>query len=94
MSSLSVCQATDSLKLLVRRVFVKVNMRRCVHRSCIMDLQANAAQVGNKLMLALGYNEYVTQGGDWGHIVRSKSRLMSSYLYTYYVFVTGDPQNC
>ncbi|KAJ6550589.1 Alpha/Beta hydrolase protein [Mycena vulgaris] len=24
------------------------------------------AEVGNKLMLALGYNEYTTQGGDWG----------------------------
>ncbi|KAJ7660055.1 Alpha/Beta hydrolase protein [Mycena rosella] len=24
------------------------------------------AEVGNKLMLALGYSEYVTQGGDWG----------------------------
>ncbi|KAJ7149036.1 Alpha/Beta hydrolase protein [Mycena crocata] len=24
------------------------------------------AEVGNKLMLSLGYNEYVTQGGDWG----------------------------
>ncbi|KAJ6498718.1 Alpha/Beta hydrolase protein [Mycena vulgaris] len=24
------------------------------------------AEVGNKLMLALGYNEYATQGGDWG----------------------------
>ncbi|KAF5309359.1 hypothetical protein D9611_014011 [Ephemerocybe angulata] len=29
------------------------------------------AEVGYKLMLALGYNEYVTQGGDWGyHILR------------------------
>ncbi|KAJ6590536.1 Alpha/Beta hydrolase protein [Mycena vulgaris] len=24
------------------------------------------AEVGHKLMLALGYDEYVTQGGDWG----------------------------
>ncbi|KJA16951.1 hypothetical protein HYPSUDRAFT_192655 [Hypholoma sublateritium FD-334 SS-4] len=24
------------------------------------------AEVGHKLMLALGYNEYVVQGGDWG----------------------------
>ncbi|KAG5635450.1 hypothetical protein H0H81_011227 [Sphagnurus paluster] len=24
------------------------------------------AELGNKLMLALGYDEYVTQGGDWG----------------------------
>ena len=21
-------------------------------------------------MLSLGYSEYVTQGGDWGHVVR------------------------
>ncbi|KAH7913935.1 Alpha/Beta hydrolase protein [Hygrophoropsis aurantiaca] len=27
------------------------------------------AEVGNKLMLALGYNEYVTQGGDWGYVI-------------------------
>ncbi|KAH7909021.1 Alpha/Beta hydrolase protein [Hygrophoropsis aurantiaca] len=27
------------------------------------------AEVGNKLMMALGYNEYVTQGGDWGHLI-------------------------
>ncbi|KAJ7600257.1 Alpha/Beta hydrolase protein [Mycena floridula] len=25
--------------------------------------------VGNKLMLALGYDKYVTQGGDWGSII-------------------------
>jgi pimeloyl-ACP methyl ester carboxylesterase len=30
------------------------------------------AEVGNKLMLALGYNEYVTQGGDWGHLITQK----------------------
>jgi len=30
------------------------------------------AEVGHKLMLALGYNEYVTQGGDWGFIVTRK----------------------
>ncbi len=24
----------------------------------------------NKLMISLGYTEYVTQGGDWGHTVR------------------------
>ncbi|KAI0067120.1 alpha/beta-hydrolase [Artomyces pyxidatus] len=29
------------------------------------------AEAANKLMLALGYNEYVTQGGDWGrHVTR------------------------
>uniref|UniRef100_A0A8H7XQQ2 Epoxide hydrolase N-terminal domain-containing protein n=1 Tax=Psilocybe cubensis TaxID=181762 RepID=A0A8H7XQQ2_PSICU len=27
------------------------------------------AEVGNKLMLALGYDQYVTQGGDWGYMV-------------------------
>ncbi|KAL0575927.1 hypothetical protein V5O48_006037 [Marasmius crinis-equi] len=27
------------------------------------------AEVGHKLMLALGYNEYVTQGGDWGSMI-------------------------
>ncbi|KAJ7493130.1 Alpha/Beta hydrolase protein [Mycena galericulata] len=30
---------------------------------------AQYAEVGNKLMLALGYNEYVTQGGDWGFLI-------------------------
>ncbi|KAG7085364.1 hypothetical protein E1B28_002927 [Marasmius oreades] len=30
---------------------------------------AKYAEVGHKLMLALGYNEYVTQGGDWGAII-------------------------
>ena len=29
------------------------------------------AQLFNKLMISLGYTEYVTQGGDWGHVVRS-----------------------
>ncbi|CAL1713419.1 unnamed protein product [Somion occarium] len=27
------------------------------------------AEVGHKLMLTLGYNEYVTQGGDWGFLI-------------------------
>ncbi|KAJ7644603.1 Alpha/Beta hydrolase protein [Roridomyces roridus] len=31
-----------------------------------LDSPRQYAEVGNKLMLALGYNEYVTQGGDWG----------------------------
>ncbi|KAG7088369.1 hypothetical protein E1B28_012372 [Marasmius oreades] len=30
------------------------------------------AEIGNKLMLALGYPEYVTQGGDWGFMVTRK----------------------
>ncbi|KAG0703815.1 Alpha/Beta hydrolase protein [Suillus ampliporus] len=33
------------------------------------------AEVAHKLMLALGYNEYVTQGGDWGCII---TRRMAS----------------
>ncbi|KAF8968914.1 Alpha/Beta hydrolase protein [Flammula alnicola] len=33
---------------------------------------AQFGEVGNKLMLALGYNEYVTQGGDWGHMITRK----------------------
>ncbi|KAJ7910678.1 Alpha/Beta hydrolase protein [Mycena leptocephala] len=33
---------------------------------------AQYAEVGNKLMLALGYNEYVTQGGDWGYPITCK----------------------
>ncbi|KAI9435081.1 Alpha/Beta hydrolase protein [Lactarius indigo] len=27
------------------------------------------AELFNKLMVSLGYNEYVTQGGNWGHIL-------------------------
>ncbi|KAF5392043.1 hypothetical protein D9757_003185 [Collybiopsis confluens] len=30
---------------------------------------AQYAEVGHKLMLALGYSEYVTQGGDWGSLI-------------------------
>ncbi|KAF9468682.1 alpha/beta-hydrolase [Collybia nuda] len=30
---------------------------------------ARYAEVANKLMLSLGYQEYVTQGGDWGYYV-------------------------
>ncbi|KAL0958923.1 hypothetical protein HGRIS_014239 [Hohenbuehelia grisea] len=30
------------------------------------------AEVGHKLMLALGYNQYVTQGGDWGGLITRK----------------------
>ncbi|KAG1742737.1 Alpha/Beta hydrolase protein [Suillus paluster] len=33
------------------------------------------AEVAHKLMLALGYNEYVTQGGDWGFLI---TRRMAS----------------
>ncbi|KAJ7093790.1 Alpha/Beta hydrolase protein [Mycena epipterygia] len=33
---------------------------------------AQYAEIGNKLMIALGYNEYVTQGGDWGSLITRK----------------------
>ncbi|KAI0330189.1 alpha/beta-hydrolase [Cubamyces sp. BRFM 1775] len=35
------------------------------------------AEVFNKLMLALGYEEYVYQGGDWGH-------LLGAHVVTHY----------
>ncbi|KAF9453139.1 alpha/beta-hydrolase [Macrolepiota fuliginosa MF-IS2] len=35
------------------------------------------AEVSHKLMLALGYNEYVTQGGDWGGVITQ--RIASVY---------------
>ncbi|KAF9046361.1 Alpha/Beta hydrolase protein [Panaeolus papilionaceus] len=35
------------------------------------------AEVGNKLMLSLGYQEYVTQGGDWGHMITKQ--IASTY---------------
>ncbi|KAI1102972.1 alpha/beta-hydrolase [Jackrogersella minutella] len=38
------------------------------------------AETMNKLMLKLGYNEYVTQGGDWGcHISRALAHLYPKY---------------
>ncbi|TFK48619.1 alpha/beta-hydrolase [Heliocybe sulcata] len=37
---------------------------------------AQYAEVGHKLMLALGYKEYVTQAGDWGHFVTRKMASM------------------
>ncbi|KAJ7246803.1 Alpha/Beta hydrolase protein [Mycena haematopus] len=33
---------------------------------------AQYAELCNKLMLALGYEEYVTQGGDWGSMITRK----------------------
>ncbi|KAJ7154471.1 Alpha/Beta hydrolase protein [Mycena filopes] len=33
---------------------------------------AQYAEVCNKLMIALGYTEYVTQGGDWGAMITRK----------------------
>ncbi|KAF5372191.1 hypothetical protein D9758_005040 [Tetrapyrgos nigripes] len=36
------------------------------------------AEIGNKLMISLGYPEYVTQGGDWGsHITREIALMLN-----------------
>ncbi|KAK0196301.1 Alpha/Beta hydrolase protein [Armillaria mellea] len=37
---------------------------------------AQYAEVAHKLMLALGYNEYVTQGGDFGNLITRKIALV------------------
>ena len=39
----------------------------------------------NKLMLSLGYSEYVTQGGDWGCFVR---------CCTFPIIAETDERNC
>ncbi|KAN0135059.1 Alpha/Beta hydrolase fold [Lactarius tabidus] len=36
------------------------------------------AELFNKLMISLGYSEYVTQGGDWGHISSSSPKLFGN----------------
>jgi len=33
---------------------------------------AQYAEVAHKVMLALGYNQYVAQGGDWGYLITKK----------------------
>ncbi|KAA1473718.1 alpha/beta-hydrolase [Dentipellis sp. KUC8613] len=35
------------------------------------------AELANKLMLALGYEEYVTQAGDWGHLITRYNAAMN-----------------
>lgn len=37
---------------------------------------AQYAETCNKLMLKLGYNEYVTQGGDWGYFITRAISLL------------------
>ncbi|KAJ3516691.1 hypothetical protein NLJ89_g963 [Agrocybe chaxingu] len=45
---------------------------------------AQYAEVGNKLMLSLGYEEYVTQGGDWGaHVSFTPWVYLSSFFKKY-----------
>lgn len=51
------------------------------------------AETVNKLMLKLGYNEYVTQGGDWGtHISRSLALLYPQHCKATHLNYEGaDP---
>lgn len=42
---------------------------------------AQYAETAHKLMLALGYTEYVTQGGDWGFMITSKMASMYGPKY-------------
>ncbi|KAI0035564.1 alpha/beta-hydrolase [Vararia minispora EC-137] len=53
------------------------------------------AEVGHKLMLALGYNEYVTQGGDWGSaITQTVSATYPKHAKAWHTnmpFVPGPP---
>ncbi|KAK7685017.1 hypothetical protein QCA50_011852 [Cerrena zonata] len=37
---------------------------------------AQYAEIANKLMLSLGYDEYVIQGGDWGYFIAKKTASM------------------
>jgi len=55
---------------------------------------AQYAEVGNKLMLALGYDEYVTQGGDWGAVItRTIAQLYGGkHIKAWHTnFVLGTP---
>ncbi|KAI0131621.1 alpha/beta-hydrolase [Hypoxylon sp. NC0597] len=51
------------------------------------------AETLNKLMLKLGYNEYVTQGGDWGrHISRTLAHLYPEHCKaTHLNYDTSNP---
>jgi hypothetical protein len=65
-----------SLKLLTRKDLASNSMRRFVYLSVMYFLYIYTVhQVGHKLMLELGYNEYVVQGGDWGYAVHTLSFL-------------------
>ncbi|KAF8631039.1 hypothetical protein AX15_002647 [Amanita polypyramis BW_CC] len=54
------------------------------------------AELCNKLMISLGYNEYVTQGGDWGYVItRSIASLYGgkhSKAWHTNFFATGPPK--
>ncbi|KAF8957260.1 Alpha/Beta hydrolase protein [Flammula alnicola] len=50
------------------------------------------AEVGHKLMLSLGYEEYVTQGGDWGYsITRRIASLYGEYSKAWHT--NYEPRN-
>lgn len=59
------------------------------------------AEMFHKLMLKLGYNEYVTQGGDWGKSITElsvriwKTKMLIPYIFTM-TRATGYlyPQSC
>jgi len=55
------------------------------------------AEVSHKLMLALGYNEYVTQGGDWGSAITREiaSRYGGKHAKAWHTNfpLTGPPPN-
>ncbi|KAF8918857.1 Alpha/Beta hydrolase protein [Mucidula mucida] len=51
---------------------------------------AQYAEVGHKLMLALGYDGYVTQGGDWGNLVHYGGKHSKAWHSNY---PTGLPPN-
>ncbi len=55
---------------------------------------AQYAETCNKLMLQLGYSEYVTQGGDWGsHTTRTVGYLYPEHCKANHInlVVTGPP---
>ena len=53
--------------------YAEVSVILLLHGSILIELSLATvlAQLFNKLMISLGYSEYVTQGGDWGHVVRT-----------------------
>ncbi|KAJ3475636.1 hypothetical protein NLI96_g11710 [Meripilus lineatus] len=55
------------------------------------------SETGHKLMLALGYPEYVVQGGDWGGIISRRQSSMYAHKHvkawhTNFPFVAGPPK--
>ncbi|KAE9394409.1 alpha/beta-hydrolase [Gymnopus androsaceus JB14] len=58
---------------------------------------AQYAEVSHKLMLSLDYNEYVTQGGDWGSAITREiaSRYGGEYNKAWHTNfpITGPPPN-